>query len=228
MGFFGAIRSCYVNTLNFSGRARRKEYWYFFLFQVLVTLGIQVAVTAYVASSGQDIVSLLVSLGADEKGASAPAFAAFEQLFAYYLWYCLAYFFLIGLPSLAVTVRRLHDTGHSGWLILAPFAVTILGGFIGFAVAVYAPAAGLPIVFIATGILPLIIYLYIFVLLCIPGNYGNNGYGPDPVPGRRPKDVIHPVYAPRPSLDDQREIEAQRRAEIRELYQRRVLKGQSS
>jgi uncharacterized membrane protein YhaH (DUF805 family) len=67
---------------DFSGRARRKEYWMFFLFNVIF---------AFVASIldgalGSVIVSIL---------------------------YMLAMF----LPGLAVTVRRLHDIGKSGWWI---------------------------------------------------------------------------------------------------------------
>ncbi|ANP48711.1 uncharacterized membrane protein YhaH (DUF805 family) [Streptomyces griseochromogenes] len=67
----------------FSGRARRKEYWLFFLF----------AYITYIVFAGIGAAAHAVYLVA------IPALA-----------------FL--LPGLAVTVRRLHDTGRSGWMIL--------------------------------------------------------------------------------------------------------------
>lgn len=71
----------------FSGRARRKEYWMFILFNLIVSIVLAVA----------DL-----SLG--------------SPLVLYYI-YSLA----VLLPSLAVSVRRLHDTDRSGWWMLLMF-----------------------------------------------------------------------------------------------------------
>lgn len=38
MTFFGAVSSAFKNYANFSGRARRKEYWYFVLFNIIVSI----------------------------------------------------------------------------------------------------------------------------------------------------------------------------------------------
>ena len=83
------------NYVNFSGRARRKEYWMFNLFNIIVCF----------------VVILLDSL--------------LEFNYVLILIYVLA----ILLPSYAVTVRRLHDTGKSGWwllLMFVPFGNIIL------------------------------------------------------------------------------------------------------
>lgn len=75
---------------DFSGRARRKEYWFFVLFYVLISIVatlLDMQTGSYDPSIGMGILGGLVALG-----------------------------FL--LPQLAVTVRRLHDTGRSGWMIL--------------------------------------------------------------------------------------------------------------
>ena len=69
---------------TFSGRARRAEFWLFTLFYTAVAL------IAYVVS---------LSLGL-----SAP-----DSVIASEVWYL-----AVALPSLAVWVRRLHDTGRSG------------------------------------------------------------------------------------------------------------------
>ena len=68
-----AIGACFKNYANFSGRARRSEYWWFCLLNFI--LGII------------PIVNIIWAL-------------------------------IVLLPSLAVCVRRLHDTGRSGWWLL--------------------------------------------------------------------------------------------------------------
>lgn len=78
---------CFKKYADFSGRARRKEFWMFFLFYFIF---------AFVLS----IIDGLIGWGFGE-GTFGPL----------YLIFALATL----LPYLAVTVRRLHDTGRSGW-----------------------------------------------------------------------------------------------------------------
>lgn len=84
----------YIGVLKkyavFSGRARRTEYWMFVLFNCIAA-SILGLIDAFAGTTTQDNVGLLGSL------------------------YSLAVF----VPSLAVTVRRLHDTGRSGaWILI--------------------------------------------------------------------------------------------------------------
>jgi len=81
---------------EFSGRSRRKEYWMFFLFSFI--LGI-------IASS---IDTLLLGFPLENNG-PVNAIVSLALL----------------IPSLAVGVRRLHDTGRSGWWMLLIFAIII-------------------------------------------------------------------------------------------------------
>ena len=97
----------YVEVLKkyavFTGRARRKEYWMFTLFNCIIACAIGVVMGIF---------------GAMSETMSGIAFGLL-------LLYCLA----ILIPSLAVAVRRLHDTGRSGWWILisfVPFIGTIV------------------------------------------------------------------------------------------------------
>lgn len=84
----------------FSGRARRKEYWYFALGYLVL----------YVACALIDwVLGPIWSLIGEDIG-------LFGLLLAIGLF----------LPSLAVTVRRLHDTDRSGWWILI-FFIPIVG-----------------------------------------------------------------------------------------------------
>ncbi len=73
----------------FNGRATRKEYWMFTLFNFLITFGIAI-VSGILGSLMGTNQNILVNI------------------------YSLAVF----LPSLGVAIRRLHDTGRSGWWLL--------------------------------------------------------------------------------------------------------------
>lgn len=76
----------------FRGRARRKEYWYFALFNFLISLGL-------------GFVDGALGLMNAESG-----FGLFSGI------YSLA----VLIPGIAVGVRRLHDTGRSGlWLLIS-------------------------------------------------------------------------------------------------------------
>lgn len=83
---------------DFSGRARRKEYWMFVLFNMLF---------AFIAV----IMDNILGLALPELG--------YGPIYGLYL-------LAVIIPGLSVTVRRLHDTGKSGWMILISI-IPILG-----------------------------------------------------------------------------------------------------
>ena len=74
----------------FSGRARRMEYWYFALFNLLISIGLSFVDIMTGTLSPEIGIGLLSGL------------------------YTLA----VLIPSIAVSVRRLHDTDRSGWWLL--------------------------------------------------------------------------------------------------------------
>ena len=86
---------------TFEGRSQRSEYWYFILFYVLIYVVLAVFDGISGSFSGKAGIGLLTGI------------------------FSLAML----LPSLAVTVRRLHDTGRSGWWILIGF-IPLIGGII--------------------------------------------------------------------------------------------------
>jgi uncharacterized membrane protein YhaH (DUF805 family) len=81
---------------EFSGRARRKEYWMFFLFNLLiaVVLGFVLGLLGGMLGFGTTVANVVSPI------------------------YSLA----VLLPGIAVAVRRMHDTDRSGWWILCPIA----------------------------------------------------------------------------------------------------------
>lgn len=84
---FYFIKVLKENFANFSGRARREEYWYYSLAVFVVSAILSVLSKAGTVGVIFSIVSFLFSL-------------------------------CILIPGIAVSVRRLHDTGRSGWWLL--------------------------------------------------------------------------------------------------------------
>ncbi|TKB06561.1 MAG: DUF805 domain-containing protein [Mesorhizobium sp.] len=89
-------RGLTTNYVNFSSRARRKEFWGFCLFW---TIGLVVAIG----------VGLTVDLSRGEGGADEPI--VMLGLFGLYV-------LLTFLPWISLIVRRLHDLGLTGWLVI--------------------------------------------------------------------------------------------------------------
>ena len=161
MTFTESIKTCFQKYIDFSGRASRSEYWWFFLFTFLLRVLI-----GWIPGVGFILTLVLL------------------------------------LPTLAVTVRRLHDINRSGWWLLLPIGLTIaalvsgavlsLQGMIlvGVAIAVVGSLAG---------------FLSILVFLVQPGDVHDNQYGPDPLQPRQDSsgsNYTHPGdhYSPQPQV----------------------------
>ncbi|MEP2734700.1 MAG: DUF805 domain-containing protein [Erythrobacter sp.] len=93
---------------DFSGRSRRKEYWMFVLFQVIVmfAMGMVLGVTGALDPDGGGVFGSIVM-----------------TLFT------LAFLGLFVIPGIAVQVRRFHDQDKSGWMLLLGF-IPFIGGLI--------------------------------------------------------------------------------------------------
>jgi uncharacterized membrane protein YhaH (DUF805 family) len=102
---------------SFSGRARRKEYWLWQLFMILL-FG---TLTAWLIASSGPISPRATpdEIAIATQGVPAAAWPIAAIAIA-----------LLGLflPSLAVTVRRIHDSGNSGWWIL--LGLTAVGSLV--------------------------------------------------------------------------------------------------
>jgi len=76
------------NYVNFKGRAQRKEYWMFTLFNFIIVFALS-------------LVDSMFGLGGESLGLLSGLYAL-----------------AVLLPAIAVSIRRLHDTEHSAWWIL--------------------------------------------------------------------------------------------------------------
>ena len=155
MDFGEAIKTCFSKYFTISGRARRSEYWYFYLFTILLGIAASV-IDAIIGIGGEDLglVGGLVTL------------ATF-------------------IPTITAQVRRLHDTGRSGWWIGIAFIVAIV-----FIVAIWGSfglssaddifegtGAALILVFI---LLAIVYSITMLVFMCLDSQEGSNKYGPNP------------------------------------------------
>ena len=125
--------SYYLTVLKkyavFTGRARRAEIWYFILFNFIVSMVLQI---------------LFGSVGATEK--AIEAWVKVSPLAFVPLLYSLATI----IPAIAVGIRRLHDTGRSGWWMLF------------------------------LGVLPPVGTIVLIVFYAQKGESGDNAYGTNP------------------------------------------------
>ncbi|CUW37438.1 putative inner membrane protein [Magnetospirillum sp. XM-1] len=96
MDFMTAVKTCIGKYATFQGRASRSEYWFFALFNIILSM-----IASVVAGASLGVLSVLPAI------------------------------LMIGLfvPSLAVSVRRLHDLGKSGWWFLI-ILIPVIGGLV--------------------------------------------------------------------------------------------------
>ena len=80
------------------------------------------------------------------------------------------------IPSIAVTVRRLHDINKSGWFILLPLPFDIMERVL------EKSSEGLSLVFL---VISLGLYIYLLVLYCTDGDKKNNRFGKNIYKGKR-------------------------------------------
>ena len=134
---------------DFTGRARSKEYWMYVLL-IVVAMVVAMLIESVVGLTGM-------------VGPYGPLTALI----------------LLGtfVPSLAVGVRRLHDTNRPGWWLLVAYAPSILFMLL--------PILGLlnPALILILSLLSLVAIIGLLVLMVLEGNRGPNQYGPDPKAG---------------------------------------------
>lgn len=131
---------------TFSGRSPRAEYWWFWLFQFFLSVLTM-------------LIDLLLGLGGPEAPISTNLILALGCF----------------IPSLAVTVRRLHDINRSGWTVVtyaflsfvAAIGGLFLGGLNGF---------GIMLMLIAIAL----VSINFIIMLATDGNPGENRYGANP------------------------------------------------
>lgn len=161
---------------EFSGRSRRQEFWMFMLLLLIIWM---------VAFFGIMVMGFgaLSMAGANADG--SPRVAGMMGMFASMgimavvlgiVWLALL------IPTLAVQIRRLHDTDRSGWWIMIYWGPAILSWIVNFAGAANQNTS-LVMLGGLCSLLTLIASIVLLVFWCLPGTSGPNRFGPDPLGG---------------------------------------------
>ncbi len=139
---------------DFSGRAPRAEYWWYFLGTMIAYIVVMIV---------ENIVGLDGTVGP---------------------YGPLSLILMLGLlgPGLAVTVRRLHDTNRSGWWILiAVIPYFILGVLAAGTIASGSMGAMASVGLL--GLVAMAGAIVLLVFMVLPGTKGDNRFGADPYGG---------------------------------------------
>ncbi len=156
VGFVEAVSRAFRQYAKFSGRASRSEYWWFSLFLFLTQLGF----------------GLLVGVAQSKAEALAQMAGVVLAVFP----------IVVLIPALALTSRRIHDTGRSaklyfgliiGLMVLSPVLYVLF--FIAVLMASGGGSQG--VLFIALAIVGSL-FVYQLVITLSPGTPGANTYGP--------------------------------------------------
>ena len=154
-----------TNYFNFNGRARRKEYWMFYLFAIIISIIAMI---------------LDIALGIDF---TYSTFYGQESLYYGPIYTIVALFHII--PMYSITVRRLHDSDRTGWWFFGPILAMLS------AVLIFAMMAGMSysmnirLLMYIGGIIAIVGYIgsigvliASFVFMFFDGTKGDNRFGP--------------------------------------------------
>jgi len=122
----------YIDTLKnryaqFDGRASRSEFWYFVLFNLVVSIIFAILDSVLGTSYSYEVTTNTMATATTE----AASVSVTQTIGYLQSFYGLA----VMIPSIAVSIRRLHDLGKSGWWIL--LGIIPLINFIGIFVLLY-------------------------------------------------------------------------------------------
>ena len=155
---FHYFLKCLKKMFVFKGRARRKEYWGFILFSTLITFCIHIY-NAYTT------LQMLF----------APKGFHLEELLTHFFVYFIIAELIFILPTLSVSVRRLHDIGCSGW-----WSVIVFSGIIVPVLQMYEILGENTFGSVAAWFGVALLKIYYFILTVTAGSMQRNRYGEVP------------------------------------------------
>ena len=139
LGFCDAVKICFQKYCTFTGRARRSEYWSFFLFSMLVSIIPGTLLFFFlIFSMTKNTVNFARNMPnsysrtnynhymGEVVDRSASSFTLLILIFAFIM---ILINIVLSIPMISASVRRLHDTGKSGLyllLLLIPFGSIVL------------------------------------------------------------------------------------------------------
>lgn len=120
---FGAIRYNLANLLNGNGRDARQTFWYYVLGIVVAQFVAGLAISVPVMLDTFTTIFQAARGGADGTALDQQMNVMMMGKMQDMMWYSMAISIVCALLLMASLVRRLHDSDHSGWWAVLPFAV---------------------------------------------------------------------------------------------------------
>ena len=169
MTFVGAVKSAFVNFRKFKGTATRREYWFYILATVLIGI---------VLSTIEDIIWPSIETDDLIEAINQPTpLTSIAGL-------------VLLIPTLAVTSRRMQDSGWSGkWLFmyLLPIVPLLMGiiGVVGYLQSTSAPEievlATMVAYFVPTLLIAFGVQVFLLILCLLPSKSREQGnkYAPE-------------------------------------------------
>ena len=156
---------CFKQYFDFNGRARRKEYWFFALFNCIISI---VLMCLWM------VPMIAMAISAAHNGIKIDEWDLVQNILsnpALYIW--ILYYLAALIPSIAVTVRRLHDIGRSGFWAFLICGVPILSSITNY--------LNLPAI-VELIFFPIMLGVCILSLvwMCTDSQWGENQWGPNP------------------------------------------------
>lgn len=177
---------------DFKGRATRSEFWGFYLFWYIISMGINFAGQMFMAVMMNEELMRQMMLMQDHALAPSLRMEAVMNVYGHPIMLAavvpgMLYSLATILPMLAVTVRRLHDRGHGSWSvwmsILALMLVSVsLIFLLGMGMMGQGKMSGMENLLILIMVFSFLVYVVlgfsIFIMMLLPGKRGANKYGP--------------------------------------------------
>lgn len=168
---------CFKQYADFSGRARRKEFWWFTVINFIIMLIFIIGLMVPIVKMSYDVAM---------SGGDLEDFNEMEMVVAMLknpiIYIYLIYYLAVLVPRIAVFVRRLHDIGRSGYWAFLYFGASIIAQIIN--LGNYGTG-----VYIIIAMALLFIAILFLVWLFTDSQYGPNQWGPNPKGEGNPEEV---------------------------------------
>ncbi|WP_436960700.1 DUF805 domain-containing protein [Staphylococcus xylosus] len=169
IGFGQALKLYWKNYVNFTGRARRSEYWFMVLWHIIFL-------------SPAIIVGFIgfCMLIASVSGATGSAIGLSAILLLLSIIYACIYSIATFIPNWAILIRRFHDTGRTMVMPLVYLGISLIANVANFVIEQNDPNETntiTSIILIVFGLLNLGLGIYMIVIACFDSERKTNKYG---------------------------------------------------
>ena len=178
MPFWTAVKTCFKKYFDFTGRARRSEYWWFVLFASIIYF-VWILICSF-------FLAFWIATSINGETYSSPMVPLMS-----YVGLMILPMLALFIPQYAVQTRRLHDTGRSGWWIVASLVVSLAYMIVYFSVMMPMFENGIDempaffstpmmIVVAILGMISMLLSVVILIFTVMDSQRGENKYGPSP------------------------------------------------